>query len=660
MNSEYSFSNSNKAKIALQAIEGRSYSELSGEYDISEKEIKQWVDKLKNRAEVIFQEDKKQDGFSDSAKEKQVIAEEIRDNVSLLKATFEAIPGGVMIVDLEGNIIAYNRKCREMWGIPKEVIANGTVEGIIDFVKKELKEPEKFQHRVKELHENPDTKARDIIEFNDGRVFERCSMPHRTGGKIVARVTSFVDISEQEKAKEKAHRFGNLLDSITTNVNEGILRSTPEEGLIYVNDAFVSMFGYDSREEVMQLDPEEFYADKRRRRVLLKDLDDSKQMKNEEILFKRKDGSTFWGLENGILIENNGNKYIDAVITDISERKKAEEALRESEEKYRNILKNIEDGYFETDLEGNLTFFNRSLVNMLKYTPSEMKGMNNREYMDKENAARVYESFNKVYRTGNPQHGFDWELIRKDGSRIIVEASVNLIESEDGDPLGFRGIVRDVTERKKTERQIKSSLKEKEVLLGEIHHRVKNNLAVISGLLYLQAEKTEEKSAQDLLRQSQSRINSMGIIHELLYENQTFASVDPGKYIEQLTERITRNLNIGDKNIHTTIETEDLKLDMTVAIPCALIINELLTNAYKYAFEGRDSGTINIKLNRTNGTCRLTVADDGVGIPENYSDKFEQNGLGLFLVKTLTEQINGQLDIQKNRGTQFEITFPAD
>jgi len=139
------------------------------------------------------------------------------------------------------------------------------------------------------------------------------------------------------------------------------------------------------------------------------------------------------------------------------EKREAEEALRESEEKYRTILENIEDGYFEVDIAGNFTFFNDSLCRIIGYPRDEMMGMNNRDYMDKENAKKVFQAFNRVYTTGKPTKGFGWEIIRKDGTRRFVEASASLIRDPEGEPIGFRGIVRDITERKRAEEALRNA-----------------------------------------------------------------------------------------------------------------------------------------------------------------------------------------------------------
>jgi len=149
-------------------------------------------------------------------------------------------------------------------------------------------------------------------------------------------------------------------------------------------------------------------------------------------------------------------------------RKRTEEALRKSEERYRTILDNIEEGYFEVDIPGNFTFFNDSLCRVLGYSRDEMMGMNNRQYMDKENAQKIYQAFNQVYTTGEPYRSFDWEIVRKDGTKRFVESSVSLIRDSKGERIGFRGIVRDITERKRVEAEREKLIRELQDALAQI------------------------------------------------------------------------------------------------------------------------------------------------------------------------------------------------
>ena len=179
-----------------------------------------------------------------------------------------------------------------------------------------------------------------------------------------------------------------------------------------------------------------------------------------------KDGRNY-ELNSSPFRDVDGEVKVIELVRDITERKQAEKALRESEEKYRTIIENIEDGYFEVDVAGNFTFFNDSLCRILGYSRDEMMGMNDRQYTDQENAKKLYHAFNKVYRTGEPTKGFDWEVIRKDGTIRFIEASVSLIKNSKGQPTGFRGIVRDITDRKQAEETLRQSEERYRTLVEE-------------------------------------------------------------------------------------------------------------------------------------------------------------------------------------------------
>lgn len=651
MAADTKISSTTKAEIALKVIAGAEPGQLSKELDIPVNNINSWVAKLRNSATQVFEEDSELLSFSISNLQNRY--------VELLNSILQATPQGVVVFDYKGNILAYNKRFADMLNVPDKVMKTGSLDKILPILKENVADRTTFDGRIEAFLQNLDETNEETFRMKDGRILHQVTIPQVFDGKMIGSVTSVTDITEREQARQKLKESNQLLDSVTTNVHEAILRSTPDDGLIYVNEAFVKMFGYDSKEEVLKNPPQNYYSNPQRRLELLNKLIEGKEFKNEEVCFLRKDGSTFWGLESEKLIRDGDKIYIDAVINDITERKQAEEELRLSEEKYRTILDNIEDGYFETDLEGNFTLVNDSLTEILGYPEEELIGMNNRDYMNKHNAEKVFKAFNRVYRTGKPEKGYNWEIRTKHNEKRYVEASVTLVCDADNNPMGFRGIVRDITKRKKQEEQIRSSLKEKEALLSEIHHRVKNNLAVISGLLYLQSDKTQDPAARQLLEQSQSRINSMALIHEMLYDNQYFSSVDPGEYIRQLVDHISTNMQQQEKNIVVQIETGDIELDMNTAIPCALIINELMTNAFKYAFEKGKPGKILVRFLPEGDNYLLEISDNGVGLPEDFEFKKQsEESLGLFLVNTLVKQLGGTMVVASKNGTCFKITFP--
>jgi len=236
---------------------------------------------------------------------------------------------------------------------------------------------------------------------------------------------------------------------------------------------------------------------------------------------------------------------------------------------------------------------------------------------------------------------------RKRAAEALQQAYDELIRSNSA-------LQAEVVERKKAEGQIMASLIEKEVLLKEIHHRVKNNLQIISSLLNLQSGTLSRESAA-AFKESQSRIKSMALIHEMLYRSQDLARIDFADYVRSLTAFLARSYTTKP-GTHITIDILDISLDIDTAIPCGLIINELVSNSLKYAFNDRPTGEIKVSLSYADGIYTLIVSDNGTGLPPG-TDYRNTASLGLQLVNTLVDQIEGSIRLEPGTGTTFMITF---
>lgn len=209
------------------------------------------------------------------------------------------------------------------------------------------------------------------------------------------------------------------------------------------------------------------------------------------------------------------------------------------------------------------------------------------------------------------------------------------------------------------EKQIKASLKEKEVLLKEIHHRVKNNLQIVDSLLQLQSRPTPDPRAVDILRDSQNRISSIALVHKKLYRSEDLANINFAQYVPDLTVYLFDSYNINSTAVTLHTNVDNISLEIDTAIPCGLIINELVSNALKYAFPDNRNGEIQIEFHADReGMMTLIVRNNGIGIPEGFDIKTTQS-LGLTLVQGLVEQLEGTLKIDRTRGTEFRITFPG-
>jgi PAS domain S-box-containing protein len=340
----------------------------------------------------------------------------------------------------------------------------------------------------------------------------------------------------------------------------------------------------------------------------------------------------------------------------IINRRQSTDALRKSEEKYRTIIENMEEGYYEVDLEGNFTFFNDSLCKSLGYSRDELMGMNNREYMDKDTAKRVYEIFSNVYRTGHAEEFYEWEIIRKDGKIAVHAGSVSLIRDSSGGVVGFRGVVRDITEWKRAEEQIRLSLREKEIMLQEIHHRVKNNMQVISSMLGLQKKYIQDEKDLELFSDSQNRIRSMAIVHEKLYRSQDLAQIDFADYTRDLVHHLIQFYAKKKTSIDVHVEFESIYFGIDIAIPCALIVNELISNSLKHAFPNGRKGEIYVNITEDAGTYILNVGDNGIGFT-GQKDFRNTESLGLQLVDAFVRQLKGTISLNQDGGTSFSITF---
>ncbi|MGD2247633.1 MAG: histidine kinase N-terminal 7TM domain-containing protein [Candidatus Methanofastidiosia archaeon] len=380
--------------------------------------------------------------------------------------------------------------------------------------------------------------------------------------------------------------------------------------------------------------------------------------RGKEVVLDTKEGQRTYDVRVSPLTDWRGNLVSQVVVLrDITERKRAEELLHESEEKFRTIFENANDLIVYVDTQGKIVDINNKVEDIFGFKQEEIVGKEFTELssLGMGNMPKLKRFFREAIKNGKIMPFFELEITHKAGHRIFVEISTKLIE-KNGNIEGILGVVRDVTERKRAEEEIKKSLEEKEVLLKEIHHRVKNNMQVISSLLSLQSHYVKDGQYKQMLKESQDRIRSMALIHEKLYESKDLADIDFKEYIKSLAYGLARSYGVSTHTVTFHIRIEDITLGIDTAIPCGLIVNELVANSLKHAFPDR-TGEITVGLEVVDGNIELTVSDNGVSIPEDINFRNTET-LGLRLVTILAEdQLGGEIYLDRTKGTTFCITF---
>ncbi len=332
-----------------------------------------------------------------------------------------------------------------------------------------------------------------------------------------------------------------------------------------------------------------------------------------------------------------------------------------SRDPFARILDLADDAIISVDQEQRIFLFNQGAEKIFGYSSKEVIGRTldillpeglleaHRRHLEEFAASPVV-----ARRMGERQ---EIRGRRKNGIEFPAEASISKVEV-DGRRM-FTVILRDATERTLVEEKIKAALREKEALLKEIHHRVKNNLQVVSSLLGLQSRVIADPETRKMFLESQNRVHSMALLHESLYQSHSLSQVDFPEYIRQLAAHLFHSYGVGAERIHLRTDLDRMLLNLDAAVPCGLIINELISNSLKYAFPDGRGGEIRIELREmSDRTARLIVADNGIGLRADV-DWMTTRSLGLRLVRSLADQLGAKLEVNSAEGTEVRLAFAA-
>jgi len=335
-----------------------------------------------------------------------------------------------------------------------------------------------------------------------------------------------------------------------------------------------------------------------------------------------------------------------STIMDITERRQAEAELKKNEKKYKTLIENSPYGIFIVDKNKRYIEVNESACTMTGYSKNELLSLSISDIQSLKNPDLSV--FPEIINSGKVNRTIF--LRHKDGHDFPVTIKGYKVDDN------LVGICEDITEKVKNEQLIISSLKEKETLLHEIHHRVKNNMAVIGSLLKMQSNSIEDEQIKEVLKESQSRINAMSAVHETLHGSKNLSEIDLKTYLSKITTSIFQTYSVTNR-VKLTTDINGIPIRIDQANPIGLVINELISNSLKYAFPDESKGEITVSMKKLDKELELIVMDDGVGISDGFDWK-NSSSLGLKIVRTLVEnQLDGSIDMESKNGTKFTIKF---
>ncbi len=618
----------------------------------------------------IFDEMGKVDGvvatIEDMTKQKQV-EENLRESQKHLEMALESGKADSWEMNLITGDFFYTKRWTRMLGYDSHEI-----EQKLDTISKLIHKEDSLNH-YKNLKAYIDGKT-TIYEteyrvrkkngewlwvFSRGEAIEWDRM-----GKPVRLLGTTFDITEIKKAEEALKQERDKAQQYLDVAGVMLLLVDKDQNVVLINKKGCELLGY-TEQEIIGKNWFDHFIPK------------TDQSKVKENFYKILSG-TFEApeyFENPIISKNGDKRMIawhNTVIKDksgnivgtlssgedITERKRAEKALAQSEMQYRTTLDAMADAIHVVDTKLRFVLMNsvliewnresglntdvigRPMFDVLTYIPKKVKN--------------EYKSVIQSGKTMITEESF----VIGDRKYITEMKKIPILENEK--VTHVLTVLRDITDQKKTEEQIKKSLQEKEILLKEIHHRVKNNLQVIISLLNLQADKLKDKASIEAFNEANNRIYSMALVHEQLYQSEDFATIHIKEFIETMIDKLYHTYSAVNR-INLDLKLADIGLGITTAIPCGLILNELVSNALKHGFPGQKKGMIRISFRLLkNQRCKLIVEDDGIGIPETLDIK-RTKSLGMQLVNILVEQIDGKIVLDRKQGTRFILTFkPKD
>lgn len=607
-------------------------------------------------------------GVSRDISEQKQAAEALRHSEELYRDLFDNMSDAYLMVNPKGMLVHWNKAGLELLGVPRKQAA--TV-NFIDWLsssdgkalvsaRKQVKNSGKALKGLEFFLVNG-KKERRCVQVNISPVFE--------GNEFIGTRELLRDITDQKSAQEEAESQAAKIQSIFESTAYMIWSVDADGRLTSFNGRYAAEYerqsGSAPRTGLKALGFSSY--PKARQKKVWKDryaqAFNGKTQRFEVAVGGKKNKVEWYQVVlNPIDTKTGEIEEISGIALSVTYKKQAEEKIKKQAAKINSIFDSTAMLIYTLDHKFRITSYNVNFAKTIaQHFDIEIQiGSNMVELLRPHMRRDLGTRLKKLYRKALDGHyaRFEGPLKTKKDRIIWIETFLNPIFSENGEVTEISCMAHEITDKKIIEKQMRESLEEKEILLQEVHHRVKNNLQVISSILNLQSSYVKDSNTLNILRESQNRIKSMSFIHESLYQTSDFSSIDFSDYILSLSKNLVHSYSMTAGLVELDTRFEKVYLNLDQAIPCGLIVNELVSNALKYAFPNNRKGKLLMRIREEDNKVILLIKDDGVGVPRDF-DFDGSDTLGLQLVFTLIEQLDGEVSFQSEpqKGTEYLITF---
>jgi len=580
----------------------------------------------------------------------------VRQSEAKYRELFENAPIGIFRTDSAGRVLEANSAFSRIYGFAPD---EQPVLYYTDIATQMWMDPRQREGFLKSLAELGHVNDLEVEEkTRDGRriwvsLNARVSERDDRGAFVIEGFT--IDITRLRESEKRLQASNERL--------EAMLEAIPDMVFNMRSDGV--FLDYRAKKENLYVSPEIQIAGRHHRDLLPPEMSDLLDRKIRETLDRRALTTFTYSLKIPIRglrqyearMVPSGADEVTAVVRDITDEAIHEAQLKDSEHLFRTAFDNAPIGVSFTDLGGILTRVNKEYCNMLGYTAEELIGRSLVELTFADDRRYTSEALAKFRRGDFESIHFRKRYIHKDGSIVWAEVNTTVVANSDGRPRSVLAQVRDITEQKRSEESVSALVKEKELLLGEVHHRIKNNLSTVASLLSLQARRLKDSPAVAALEDAQSRLRTMSVLYDRIRRAENFSEISIADYLSSVIDDIV-STNPSTANVSVVKRLEDYSVAAQKLSSVGIVVNELVCNAMKYAFAQRDTGTLSIETRKSDGKAIVIVADDGVGLPDGVGIGTSE-GFGMLVVGAVARQLGGEVRIERGSGTKFVLEFPT-